>query len=293
MAVDQEQGVTSEVVEAAATLLTPPAIAGASLKTLAKKLATVMGKVEWIPKRGHNTFHNYRYATEADILAAVSKALSEQGVMLFTRLIGFKREATKTPNGKATFIWFVDVEFTFVDAESGESLTTPWVGIGEDPGDKGLYKGLTGATKYFMLKTFLIATGDDPEDDTDDGDERDRRREQPGRGHQPPARRDDRQPEDEQRRPAAVEPTIPKDGIYTPLQLKHVEKDKDGQPIVFGILTAELGDWMLETKDRDVARALVEAKKAGRKVVIEWSTVNGHRVIDQIASPPAANGAAA
>jgi hypothetical protein len=37
------------------------------------------------------------------------------------------------------------------------------VGTGEDNSDKGTYKGITGGLKYILMKTFLIYTGDDPE----------------------------------------------------------------------------------------------------------------------------------
>ena len=40
------------------------------------------------------------------------------------------------------------------------------MGAGDDGADKGLYKAYTGAVKYFLMKTFLIPTGDDPEADT-------------------------------------------------------------------------------------------------------------------------------
>ena len=40
-----------------------------------------------------------------------------------------------------------------------------WAGSGDDPADKGLYSAYTGAVKYFLMKAFLIPTGDDPEAD--------------------------------------------------------------------------------------------------------------------------------
>jgi hypothetical protein len=61
---------------------------------------------------------------------------------------------------------YVDLTFTLLDGESGEALECPWLGCGEDKGDKALYKGYTGALKYFLLKLFLIPTGDDPEQAT-------------------------------------------------------------------------------------------------------------------------------
>ncbi len=45
-------------------------------------------------------------------------------------------------------------------------MTTSWVGQGLDNADKGYYKAYTGAVKYFLMKTFMISTGDDPELDS-------------------------------------------------------------------------------------------------------------------------------
>src|SRR5574340_328981 len=42
------------------------------------------------------------------------------------------------------------------------------IGEGQDRGDKATYKAMTGATKYALLKLFLIPTGDDPEKDEDE-----------------------------------------------------------------------------------------------------------------------------
>src|SRR5699024_6730814 len=36
---------------------------------------------------------------------------------------------------------------------------------GQDAGDKAVYKAITGATKYALMKVFMIPTGDDPEQD--------------------------------------------------------------------------------------------------------------------------------
>jgi len=41
------------------------------------------------------------------------------------------------------------------------------VGQGADKGDKGVYKAITGAKKYFIANLFLIPTDDDPEGNDD------------------------------------------------------------------------------------------------------------------------------
>lgn len=124
--------------------------------TLTSKLAEVMMAVERVPKRGRNDFHKYDYATEADIVATVRKELASRQVMLIPHVDSVTRDGTITT---------AMMTFTFRDGESEEYIQSMWAGVGEDKGDKGLYKALTGGLKYFLLKTFLMPTGDDPEAD--------------------------------------------------------------------------------------------------------------------------------
>lgn len=122
------------------------------------KLAEVMAEVGRVPKRGRNEFHKYDYATEADIVDAVRGALSSRGISLVPSVVQVNREGTLTT---------VLMSFQFNDGETGGSASYQWAGTGDDKGDKGLYKAMTGALKYFLLKTFLMPTGDDSEADTE------------------------------------------------------------------------------------------------------------------------------
>lgn len=127
---------------------------------LVAKLAEVMAAVRSVPKRGRNEFHKYDYAMEADIVAAIRQELAARKVMLLPSCIGSQR----IPIGdKGQALTEIEMTFTFYDGESDEALTCTWRGAGADKEDKGLYKAMTGAEKYFLLKTFLIPTGDDPE----------------------------------------------------------------------------------------------------------------------------------
>lgn len=125
---------------------------------LHRKLAEVMAEVGRVPKRGRNEFHKYDYATEADIVDAVRGALSSRSISIVPSVRQVLREGTLTT---------VLMAFQFTDGETGETSTHDWAGTGDDKGDKGLYKAMTGALKYFLLKTFLLPTGDDPEADTE------------------------------------------------------------------------------------------------------------------------------
>jgi hypothetical protein len=134
--------------------------------TLAMKMVNVMKEVSRVPKRGYNEFHRYEYPLEADILDAIREKLAEQGVMWYPSVDSTERE----PVGeKGNVLTTLIGKVTFVDGETGEERVIGMVGTGEDKGDKGVYKAYTGAVKYCLLKTFMISTGDDPENDSGTG----------------------------------------------------------------------------------------------------------------------------
>jgi hypothetical protein len=134
--------------------------------SLARKLSEVMGEVGWIPKKGKNTFQNYDYVREVDIVDAVREKLAARQVALVPKVVHLDYQPMTTAKGVAGFFAVVTMSYTFVDGESGESLVVEAVGAGTDqPGDKAFYKAQTGAKKYALTQAFLIATGDDPEDE--------------------------------------------------------------------------------------------------------------------------------
>lgn len=129
---------------------------------LALKLSRVLGKVSRVPKNGTNTFHNYKYATESDVADSLRQLLSEEKIFIFPSI----EDVSDMDKDRA--IVRVKMRFTFVDGESGESFSTVFFGDAQDlgskgRGDKGIYKAITGCEKYMQMKTFMIASGDDPE----------------------------------------------------------------------------------------------------------------------------------
>lgn len=149
--------------EIAKLLPTPTSKPVADTSSLVGKLAEVMALVRAVPKRGYNDFHKYDYATEGDILAAVRDGLADRGVMILPFVDSTdRREVVLKREGTAT-VTTLGVRYTITDGR--EEVVVRMVGEGQDAGDKGAYKALTGAQKYMVLKTFLIPTGDDPERD--------------------------------------------------------------------------------------------------------------------------------
>lgn len=133
---------------------------------LAAKLARILGEVGKVEKTGHNAFHKYDYVTENDLVYAVRDKLSAAGIFVFTSTESQQHEIITSGDGKQSLLTTVTTLHTFIDGESGEQFSVKSQGQGSDNGDKGGYKAITGAMKYFLYKCFMIPTGDDPEGDS-------------------------------------------------------------------------------------------------------------------------------
>ena len=118
-----------------------------------------------VQKRGHNERHNYNYVTAADLAGSVGDILAELSVVVIPQTQSISTETP--PAAPPTASPRVVMNYRFVDAKSSEELTVRVPGEGaKDPGgDKAPYKAMTGALKYALLQSFLLSTGDDPEDE--------------------------------------------------------------------------------------------------------------------------------
>ncbi len=134
---------------------------------LRQKLAEVRRRIGYVQKRGHNERSNYSYVTAADIAGSVGDILAELGVVIIPRLEEISYESA-VGRGEATRMARVVMAYTFADVDSGEEIIAKVAGQGLDPGDKAPYKAMTGALKYALLQSFLLATGDDPEEERAD-----------------------------------------------------------------------------------------------------------------------------
>jgi len=132
---------------------------------LRQKLAVVRRRIAYVQKRGHNQRHNYRYVTAADIAGAVGDILAELGVVVVPRLESISHEAVRPSAGGTEHATHVVMSYSFLDVDTAEEITVKTAGEGLDSGDKAPYKAMTGALKYALLQSFLLATGDDPEEE--------------------------------------------------------------------------------------------------------------------------------
>lgn len=136
--------------------------------SLYSKLIAAAASVSGVEKNGKNTQQNYDYAKAEDVIAAASKALVGAGLALLPTMgeVETLREY-ETRSGSYGVTVRVEMLYMVVDPETGESIERRYLGTGSDsPGDKAIYKAVTGAAKYFYAGLLGIGFGADPENDT-------------------------------------------------------------------------------------------------------------------------------
>lgn len=118
-----------------------------------------------LKKGGKNEFDKYSYFSEAQYKELFTELFSTCGLELKFDEVEYQTfEGTeKQANGRMP-----KLEFTLFDIETGFYEKTIITGEGIDKGDKAGYKAYTGALKYYLANTFMVATGDDPEKDSPD-----------------------------------------------------------------------------------------------------------------------------
>ncbi|QPC82095.1 ERF family protein [Phototrophicus methaneseepsis] len=134
--------------------------------SLFAKMASIMGELKRLPKNGYNSYHRYEYATDADVLDTIRQKMAEYNIAFFASMVDHNYEEITTNDGKTAYHIIVKLEFTFACGDTGQTMTLPWRGESIDTNDKGTSKAATTGEKYFLLKTFMLSTGD-VQDDAD------------------------------------------------------------------------------------------------------------------------------
>lgn len=141
----------------------------AKLQTKKNLLRKALFKKGVVARDRTNEFDRYKYFSEAGYKKLFTELFSNAGLELTTTIDEVERFTVegKQNNGRQ-----VKVIFTLSDVETGFAETSTFYGEGFDKGDKGLYKAYTGALKYYLANTFMVATGDDPEVESPEGVEK-------------------------------------------------------------------------------------------------------------------------
>jgi len=137
-------------------------------KNVFQLIHAVMGELGTIAKNGEVKIGmtGYNYATEADFVHAVRPLLLKNNLVMILQDNGVANVTPILKDGKETgkFLTTTKSIYKIVNINDPTDFTTVSCGgQGVDAGDKGVYKAITGAKKYALANTFMIATGDDPE----------------------------------------------------------------------------------------------------------------------------------
>ena len=118
-----------------------------------------------LQKEGKNTYDNYKYFSEAQYKMLFTELFSVHGLEIkFDEVeYGTFDGTEKQANGRMP-----KLQFLLFDVDTGFYETTTITGEGIDKGDKAGYKAYTGALKYYLANTFMVATGDDAEKESPD-----------------------------------------------------------------------------------------------------------------------------
>ena len=132
----------------------------AKLQTKKNALRKALKEKGVLKKGATNTFDKYSYFSEAQYKELFTELFADCGLELKFNEIAYETftGSEKQSNGRMP-----KLEFELMDIETGFGETTTITGEGIDKGDKAGYKAYTGALKYFLANTFMVATGDDPE----------------------------------------------------------------------------------------------------------------------------------
>ena len=142
-------------------------------KGLHAKLVAAAAAASSVEKKGKNKQQGYDYVRAEDVIAEAQKALNGAGLVVLPTMgdIETVREYT-TKNGGFGLMLRVEMLYRVIDPESGDSAELRYFGTGSDaPGDKAIYKAVTGAAKYFYAGLLGIPFGADPETDTPEDSE--------------------------------------------------------------------------------------------------------------------------
>lgn len=132
----------------------------AKLQTKKNKLRKTLKEKGTLKKGATNQYDNYKYFSEMQYKELFTELFSEHGLELTSNELGYEMfdGTEKQANGRQ-----VKFEFKLSDIDTGFYETSCITGEGIDKGDKAGYKADTGALKYYLANTFMVATGDDPE----------------------------------------------------------------------------------------------------------------------------------
>ena len=143
-------------------------------RTLAQKLLELQKTVVRLSKNEKG--YDYKFVSGSKLLSFIRPAMDELSLLLVPDTVSVDQQIVKTLEAipasgnykgraeKYEVLVTLTKTFTWIDAETGESLKTTFISQGCNGWDKAIGSAETYAERYFILKFFHIATDEDDVD---------------------------------------------------------------------------------------------------------------------------------
>ena len=133
-------------------------------KNIHEAIHAVYGMVGYVQKQSSQELR-YTYASEAGFIQALRPAFIEHGITVsVTNMGAVQLDTYTTARGTVMFHAIIVGDMVFTHAPTGTSILVKALGEGSDAGDKAVNKAMTDMYKYALRQTFMIETGDDPDE---------------------------------------------------------------------------------------------------------------------------------
>ena len=109
----------------------------------------------------------YNYVSGVKLLGVIRPWMDKLGLILTQEVVDIKNEPITymTRNGEKTEMFTtIHIRFTWVDTDDDSQVVNDFFANGMNAWDKGLGSALTYAERYYLMKTFHIATDEDDVD---------------------------------------------------------------------------------------------------------------------------------
>lgn len=149
-------------------------------KSVQEAILAVMQEVSSVQKDGKiSSGGGYKFASETAFIEALRPAMVKHYLFIYPSGIAALNDDTYTTSGGSTMNSRIGrFRFSMCHAPSDTSIDIEVLGEGADIGDKASNKAMTAALKYALRQTFLISTGDDPDNTPSETQQRAAKKEQ-------------------------------------------------------------------------------------------------------------------
>ena len=131
------------------------------VKNIYQRMIQVMKEVEYIQKIDKAAKGlPYKFISHDQVTGKLHMPMANAGIVAITSVVECIQDGNRTT---------VKIKLALVNADDSKDYIEVFsYGMGVDTQDKGIGKAISYATKYALLKCFMLETGDDPERDNVD-----------------------------------------------------------------------------------------------------------------------------